>query len=314
MSMTTLFRYLTASGALAAALATGWYLGTDAGPGAATPALLSARPSPIPAGEPPAASPDTTAIPSPGGADPAAAPAPAVSAAIPDPAVLVTLQASLLAEQEARQALAGDLQRLRLTVRRLERQLSELRSMAATGADDSADDGADTPPRRLDVPSLVAVGFPPGDAEQLVWRWGEQQMAELYLREEARRDGWLDTDRYREAVAALRHGEGSLRQELAEADYEAMLYAIGQPNRLVIREVIPASPAQLAGLQDGDQLLRYDGVRIYERRELTRTMGAGDSEELVPVQVARGNRTVEVFLPRGPLGVMLGADSVAPGS
>lgn len=224
--------------------------------------------------------------------------------------LLLTLQEALLAEQQAREVLTEDLQRLRLTVQRLERQLAETRSDDAP----SETPAQDETPRRPDVPSLVAVGFPPEDAEQLVWRWGEQQMAELYLRDQARREGWQNTPRYREALNGLRHGEGSLRDEMSEADYEAMLYAMGQPNRLVIRQVVPASPAQLAGLQAGDQLLDYNGTRIFDYRELRQHIADGDPEELVPVRIARGMQTLEVFLPRGPLGVNLAADSVAPDS
>ena len=66
-----------------------------------------------------------------------------------------------------------------------------------------------------------------------------------------------------------------------------------------------ASPAERAGLQPGDQIVSYDGERVFSTFELMQhTMASGDGD--VVVDVLRNGATMQIVLPRGPIGVEIG--------
>lgn len=103
-----------------------------------------------------------------------------------------------------------------------------------------------------------------------------------------------------------------LRDELGEDKYDRYLFASGQPNRLTVMDVMDDSPAQRAGLRTGDMILRYGGERLWSRRDLRGVSFSGDGGEMMTLDIMRNGRTLQVFMPRGPLGVRLGMDSVNP--
>jgi len=73
-----------------------------------------------------------------------------------------------------------------------------------------------------------------------------------------------------------------------------------------VRGVMASSPAAIAGLQSGDQIVRYDGERVYSNRDLmTRTLG-GEGTGNVVVEVLRDGAVMQVTLPRGPIGIEIG--------
>ena len=134
----------------------------------------------------------------------------------------------------------------------------------------------------------------------------------LYLRDQAIREGWIDTPRYQEAANDLRDGTLSLRDELGEEGYDRFLYATGQPNRLAITTVFDSSPAQTSGLQPGDMIVSYDGVPVRSGRDVRSATTSGEPGELVTMQVIRNGESIEVTIPRGPIGIQMDGVSVAP--
>jgi S1-C subfamily serine protease len=137
-------------------------------------------------------------------------------------------------------------------------------------------------------------------------------MARLYLRDRARREGWIGTVRFSNEVAKLEESRQDVRASLGDPGYDAYLYATGQSNRVIIREMLQGSPAKTAGLNAGDVVLRYDGKRVFTTRELQSATTGGRAGESVHVEVLRNGQRIDVYVPRGPLGVYLDSDSAKP--
>jgi S1-C subfamily serine protease len=104
----------------------------------------------------------------------------------------------------------------------------------------------------------------------------------------------------------------TLRAELGDQDYERFLAARGVPTRINIMRVLASSPAQRAGLQQGDEIFAYDGVRVFDIQELNELTVGGTSGESVVVDVRRDGQNLRVVLPRGPIGVLSGGDLRGP--
>jgi len=88
--------------------------------------------------------------------------------------------------------------------------------------------------------------------------------------------------------------------------------ATRSPRWLAVTEVLPGSPAETAGVQRGDLLLRYDGERLLAPEALREATAGGVAGAWADLEVQRGAETVRLLVPRGPLGVAIDARSVAP--
>ena len=167
--------------------------------------------------------------------------------------------------------------------------------------------------RQVDEASFIEAGFDPATASSLVKRLNESSMGEMYLRDQAVREGWLNSPEYQQAQEELQKEEDALRAELGEDDYDRLLYASGKPNRITVDSVIGDSPADWVGLQSGDRILSYAGERMYEWSDLRQAISDGEAGALVPIQVERDGQMIDLSIERGPLGIRLGVDSVKPG-
>ena len=195
-------------------------------------------------------------------------------------------------------ALANQVAELTETVARLERETSPQ---------------ARRPSRQVDEASFIEAGFDPATASSLVKRLNQFSMEEMYLRDQAAREGWLNSQEYREAQEELQKETEALRTELGEDDYDRLLYATGRPNRITVDSVIGDSPADWVGLQSGDRILSYGGERMYEWSDLRQAISDGEAGALVPIQVERDGSVLDLSIERGPLGIRLGVESVKPG-
>lgn len=145
---------------------------------------------------------------------------------------------------------------------------------------------------------LVAAGFLPSQADWILQREQELQMEALQERFDAERSGepidWM----------ANRNQSGdALREELGEAEYERYLDANNRSTNVSVSSVIESSPAQVAGLQPGDEIFRYDGQRVFSMTDLTRQTMVGEPGQNVVVDVMRNGNLVQVVMPRGPVGI-----------
>jgi hypothetical protein len=161
----------------------------------------------------------------------------------------------------------------------------------------------------FDAATLVAAGLDPRRAEALRERWEEHELEKLYLRDQAAREGWMVSPRHRREQHAL---VAQLREEIGEEDYAALLYATGKPNAVEVTDVLARSPARDAGLEAGDEILRYDGKRVFRPNELRLATATGEPNEVVSIEVRRDGRPLTLRVRRGPLGVILQSTTRPP--
>ena len=151
---------------------------------------------------------------------------------------------------------------------------------------------------------LIEAGFLPSQASMIVSRESELQMESLRARYEAERSGDpADFFRSRNATS------DALRAELGEADYERYLVANDRSTNVTVSSVIDSSPAQSAGLQSGDEIVRYDGERIFNMTDLTRQTMDGTAGQNVVVDIMRDGTPMQIVMPRGPVGISGGRRS-----
>jgi len=145
---------------------------------------------------------------------------------------------------------------------------------------------------------LVAAGFLPSQADWITRREQEIQMAALQARFDAERSG-EDID----WMANRTMTSDTLRAELGDADYERYLEANDRSTNVSVSSVIESSPAQSAGLMPGDEIVRYDGERVFSMTDLTRQTMEGEPGQTVVVDVMRNGNLMQVVMPRGPVGI-----------
>jgi hypothetical protein len=145
---------------------------------------------------------------------------------------------------------------------------------------------------------LVEAGFLPSQASMIVRRESELQMQSLQARYEAERSG-DPVDYWRSRSASSE----TLRQELGDADYERYLTANDRSITISVSSVIDSWPGQAAGLQPGDEIVRYDGERVFSMTDLTRQTMAGTAGQNIVVDIMRDGNPMQIVMPRGPVGI-----------
>jgi hypothetical protein len=153
--------------------------------------------------------------------------------------------------------------------------------------------------RRM-VEQLIAGGFAPDRADWINRRSQELRMQTLQAQYDATREG-----RAIEPGIILGN-DGMLRAELGDTDYERYLMALGRPTAVGVRNVLASSPAESSGLQPGDEIVAYDGQRVFDMRELNALTLEGTPGESVVVDVRRADQNVQLVMPRGPIGIFGG--------
>jgi hypothetical protein len=221
---------------------------------------------------------------------------------------MATLAEALEAEREAREALEQEVNWLREELARLEANPIEAKDPSAR--DSLASKKKKSGPT-FDDDRLLAQNLERERVEELRERYDANRLDELYLRDQAAREGWIRTPRYKEELSDLRMG---LREDLGDENYDYLLYAMGKDNRLVVGDVLKSSAAERAGLEPGDIVQRYDGERIFNKKELRTATTQGKSGSTVAVDVERDGSLQRFYLPRGPLGITLETVSLPPSS
>lgn len=231
------------------------------------------------------------------------------------------LSDALAAEVQARTQLAGQVAELHAELARLressdgvaEGHLDETESPEAEAA------GKDESETVLAAQSiafndevLLAQGMHPRDVARLHDLWAGHELNRQSVNDQALREGWFMQPRHAMELAEL---EQEFREALQDdEDYDHYLYAAGQPNRVLAREVLAGSTASAAGLTRGDTILRYNDVRVFKPADLLRESSRVESGKSVPVEILQNGRPTTVYLEGGPLGVVVDQSSAAPRS
>ena len=156
----------------------------------------------------------------------------------------------------------------------------------------------------------AAVGITPQQLQSIERLQAEAQMAAIDLDDRARREGWYNTPRYFQEAREVASGATAIRSMLGDDSYDRYLFASGMPNRLTVGAVIQSSPAQAAGFQRGDVIVRYAGERVFSNDQLVGLRSSGVRGEPVAVEILRDGRRLQLTMPRGPMGIA-GAPTVA---
>jgi C-terminal processing protease CtpA/Prc len=174
----------------------------------------------------------------------------------------------------------------------------------------------DTPVSRqnpmLTMDNLIKAGIDSALAADIVRRKNEYDLKLLELRDRAAREGYLGSGQYQRELNALMTQHVELRDEIGDDAYDQYLYATGQHNRVKIASVMMGSPAEQAGLKTGDMILGYNDRPMFSWNELQGATTQGERGEYVNVSVIRNGQLMNLWVPRGPLGVRLGTVRVRP--
>jgi len=216
------------------------------------------------------------------------------------------LEIAVSEERQARQLLEDELFVLFAEIDRLEASSSE-RDNARDARDGAKVEGAQILERTRGSRStsserdaLIAAGLAPDRVDWILRRESELQFESMQARFEAR-----NSETPQDWFNASMNPETMLRAEIGDAEYEMYLEGNNRPTSVNISNVMASSPGERAGLQAGDQIVNYDGQRIFSTWELVQqTMGGG--EGTVVVDLLRDGAPIQIVLPRGPIGVEVG--------
>ncbi len=147
---------------------------------------------------------------------------------------------------------------------------------------------------------FVAAGIAPGRAQAIMQREENLEMEVLRARHAATQSGASPQEVANITPLAL------LRTELGDTDYPKYLEARGRRTSVSVREVLKDSPAAIAGLQPGDEVVAYDGQRVFEMKELTALSYEATAGTTVALQVIRDGQSIQVYVAAGPIGISAG--------
>jgi hypothetical protein len=149
--------------------------------------------------------------------------------------------------------------------------------------------------------ALISAGFAPDRADWIIRRESELQMQAMQARFDAMRSG-----EPMNPFNARLNPDSGLRAEMGDIEYEQYLAANGRPTAVHVGSVIESSPGQVAGIRPGDQITRYDGQRVFNTMDLTLQATQGVPGDSVVVEIVRDGVSMQIVLPRGPIGVSTG--------
>jgi PDZ domain len=159
---------------------------------------------------------------------------------------------------------------------------------------------------------LGEEGLSPAVVEDLQRRFEHTLLAAADVRNVAAREGWLDSPRFSDEMAAIEAERRAIRDEIGDEAYDLFLFATGELNRAVVADVERQSRADAAGLQAGDIIVSYDRVRIFSPNDLLAEIDAGKPGTIARLGVHRSGRPIRIDVPAGPLGASIGATQEVP--
>ena len=223
---------------------------------------------------------------------------------------ILALETAVSEERRARQLLEDELLILFAELEQLEsdredRRSSDEESREARGSVDSESvarrqqfrEARESTGRR---DAMVKAGMAPDRADYILRRESEMQFEQMQAVYQARNSGEPLDPLYRNFNA-----DGMLREEIGDAEYETYLEANNRSTSVGVSSVMASSPGERAGLQAGDEIVGYDGQRVFSTSELVQhTMAGGDGN--VVLDLMRDGSPMQVVVPRGPIGVETG--------
>jgi C-terminal processing protease CtpA/Prc len=151
---------------------------------------------------------------------------------------------------------------------------------------------------------LVKSGFADSEASWIVQRESEIQLSRLFDNYNQRRSESQQslTDNDAGMVQELSANQ-QLRSEIGDDYYERYLEVQGLPTSVTVGSVMSSSPGESAGLLPGDTIVSYDGSRVFSLQDVNNLTIRGNAGESVLIEVQRAGASVQLAIPRGPIGV-----------
>ncbi len=166
--------------------------------------------------------------------------------------------------------------------------------------------------RIYNIDNLIRGGIDAGIAEDIVRRKNSIELKRLELNDRAKRDNYLGTRRYIDELETINQQDINLRDELGDIVYDEYLFNSKQNNRIRIVSVMLGSAAEQAGIQKNDIVLSYDNKRVFTWSELKDATSEGQLGDFVSIDIYRDGQIYSFSVPRGPLGMQLGAARLEP--
>ena len=145
---------------------------------------------------------------------------------------------------------------------------------------------------------LVEGGFSDEEARRALEQESEASFKAMQLAWEAQRNGEAI-----DVMDVMSNPQSILRAEMGDDAYARYLEAQGQPTAIRITQVLGGSPGNSAGLKPGDELVSYNGERVFNVMELRNGTMQGQPGEDVVIEIERDGVRMQLTLPRGPIGI-----------
>jgi len=160
--------------------------------------------------------------------------------------------------------------------------------------------------------SLIRGGIDQITAEDIVRRKNNFELKRLELQDRATRENYLNSQQYYDELNVINQNDVSLREELGDDRYDAYLFTSKQNNRIKISSVMLGSAAEEVGIEKNDVVLSYNNQRMFTWQELKDATTKGSLGEFVSLTIYRDGEHYSFTVPRGPLGIQLGATRLQP--
>ena len=148
------------------------------------------------------------------------------------------------------------------------------------------------------IAALVEGGFSDEEARRALQLESEASFKAMQLAWEAQRNGESIN-----VMDSMSNPQSIMRAEMGDDAYARYLEAQGQPTAIRITQVLGGSPANSAGLQAGDELVSYNGERVFNVMDLRNGTMQGQPGEDVVIEIERDGVRMQLTLPRGPIGI-----------
>ncbi len=145
---------------------------------------------------------------------------------------------------------------------------------------------------------LIDGGFSEDEARRIMKQESEAQYKAMQAAHDAQRNGEVV-----DPSSAMSGPQSLLRAELGDDYYERYLQALGQPTAVQVTRVLESSPGSQAGLQTGDQIVSYNGERVFNVNDLRELTLQGNAGEDVVIEIERDGVRMQLSVPRGPVGI-----------